>query len=117
MKLEDLKAYQTAMEIGELVYKIIKSWDYFDKKTMGAQIVRSADSIAANISEGYGRFSYKEEKLFFFYSRGSAHETKTWVQKAGSRDLITVEQYSLLMAKTDFCIALLNGLIKSTGTF
>ena len=117
MKIEDLKAYQVAMEVGEMVYSIVERWDYFDKKTLGSQIVRSADSIAANISEGYGRYSYKEEKMFFYYARGSAHETKTWLQKARSRDLITAEQISLLLGKTEFCIALLNGLIKATGSF
>ena len=117
MKLEDLKAYQVAMEIGEMVYSAAETWEYFDKKTLGSQIVRSADSIAANISEGYGRFSYKEEKMFFYYARGSALETKTWLHKARSRNLISTEQISLLLGKTEFCIALLNGLIKATGSF
>ena len=116
MKLEDLKANQTAMEIGKMIYNIAGEWGYFDKKTMGTQIVRAADSVAANISEGYGRYSYKEEKMFFFYARGSAHETRTWLHKARSRNLITQDQSSQLLQKTDYCIALLNGLIKATGT-
>jgi hypothetical protein len=28
-------------------------------------------SIAANLSEGFGRFQYKENKQFGYYSRGS----------------------------------------------
>jgi len=39
-------------------------------------MVRAADSIPANIAEGYGRYFYKESKQFYFYSRGSIQETK-----------------------------------------
>jgi len=35
MKLEELKVYQIAMEIGEEVYQLVAKWDYFDKDTTG----------------------------------------------------------------------------------
>jgi four helix bundle protein len=116
MRLEELKVYQVAMEIGEEIYEKAITWDYFDKKTIGGQVIRAADSIAANISEGYGRFTYKETKLFLYYARGSAHETKTWIVKAKSRNLFTQDKFEVLFSKIDFCIALINGLIKSIGT-
>jgi hypothetical protein len=47
--------------------------------------------------------------------RGSAHETRTWIVKAMSRNLIPVDQYENLILKIDFCIALINGFIKSIG--
>jgi four helix bundle protein len=56
IKLEDLEIYKVAMEIGDIVYHLVATWDYFDRDTLGKQLVRSADSIALNISEGYGRF-------------------------------------------------------------
>ncbi|TMI72809.1 MAG: four helix bundle protein [Bacteroidetes bacterium] len=46
----------------------------------------AADSIAFNISEGYGRFHYKENKNFCYYSRGSAKETLTGVHKAKAKE-------------------------------
>jgi 23S rRNA-intervening sequence protein len=64
LRLEDLEVYKVAMEIGEIVWKIISRWEYFEKKTLVAQYVEAADSIAMNISEGYGRFHYKENKTF-----------------------------------------------------
>lgn len=48
------------MEIGEKVWKIVNAWDYFAKDTIGKQLIRSTDSIAANISEGFGRYHYKD---------------------------------------------------------
>ncbi len=73
-KLEDLVAYQVAIEIGDEIYDLVVKWSFFDKDTLGKQIVRSADSIALNIAEGYGRFHFKENKNFCFYSRGSQFE-------------------------------------------
>ena len=75
--LENLEVYKVAMEIGEIVWKIVDQWTYYQKDTLGKQFTRSADSIALNISEGYGRFLYKENKNFCYYSRGSAFETKS----------------------------------------
>jgi four helix bundle protein len=50
------------MDLGEEVYSIVVEWNYFDKDTIGKQLVRSVDSIAANLSEGVGRYHYKERK-------------------------------------------------------
>jgi len=59
MELEELNIYRIAIELGEEVFSIVDEWDYFSKKTIGIQLVRSVDSISANIAEGYGRFHYK----------------------------------------------------------
>lgn len=64
LKLEELEVYKVAMEIGDIVWAVVEKWEYFPKKTLGAQFVDAADSIALNISEGYGRFHYKENKNF-----------------------------------------------------
>ena len=76
------------MEIGEKVWRIVEGWDYLSKKTIGTQLIEAADSIAANISEGFGRFHYKEAKQFSYYARGSLFETKTWLTKANKRQLL-----------------------------
>ena len=62
MKLEEIRTYQLAMEMGERVWDIVIKWNYFEKDTVGKQLVKAADSVAANLSEGYGRFYYKENK-------------------------------------------------------
>jgi len=41
-----------------------------------SQQIASADSVAANIEEGYGRESRKEYARFLTISRGSAQETR-----------------------------------------
>jgi four helix bundle protein len=52
-KLDDLKVYQLAINIGETVWKTTEIVDPFSKRSIGLQLVRAADSMSANISEGY----------------------------------------------------------------
>ncbi len=115
MKLEEFRVYQDAMEMGEKVWKIVMEWDKFAKNTMGNQLVRSADSVAANMSEGLGRFHYKETKNFSYYSRGSLFETKTWLTKAKNRKLINEETFSDFVRTIDDIGVKLNNYIRSIG--
>jgi four helix bundle protein len=48
----------------------------FRGKELARQLVRSIDSISANIEEGYGRGFGKEYPQFLRISRGSARESK-----------------------------------------
>lgn len=115
MKLENLQIYQLSMELGERIWDITKEWYYFEKETIGKQLVKAADSIAANISEGYGRYFYKDERLFCHYSRGSLFETKTWITKAHSRKLITDKDYIELTKALNNIAVKLNNYITSIG--
>lgn len=115
IKLEELEVYKVAMEIGELVWGIVDQWHYFPKKTLGAQYVDAADSIALNISEGYGRFHYKENRNFCYYSRGSAKETFTATQKAWKRRLMSEEDFKVLSQKLDRYFRLMFGYSRSIG--
>jgi len=116
LRLEELEVYRVAMEIGDIVWNLVVRWEYFEKKTLGAQLVDAADSIALNISEGYGRFHYKENKNFCYYSRGSAKEALTAARKARSRDLISEEDFKLLNDKLELFFRLIYGYINSIGT-
>ena len=116
LRLEDLHVYKVAMEIGDMVWVMVNKWNYFEKKTLGSQFVEAADSIAFNISEGYGRFHFKENKNFCYYSRGSAKETLTAVRKARSRELISEEECKLLNEKLDSYFRLVYSYISSIGT-
>lgn len=115
MKLEELQVYQLSMETGEKVWEIVIKWDFFAKDTVGKQLVRAVDSVAANISEGFGRYHYKEAKHFSYYSRGSLYETKTWLTKAFNRKLITEEEFNYFVKEINNIGVKLNNYIKSIG--
>jgi four helix bundle protein len=77
--------------------------------------VRSADSVAANLSEGFGRFHYKENTHFNYFSRGSLSETKTWISKAHKRNLISDVDYDQLINQIEDLGVRLNNYINSIG--
>ncbi len=113
--VEELKVYSLSMELGEKVWDIVEKWNYFVKDTVGKQLVKAADSIAANLSEGFGRYHYLENKNFSYYSRGSLYETKTWITKAHNRKLINDSNFLLLSNDIDYIGKMLNNYIKSIG--
>jgi len=115
IRLEDLEVYKVSMEIGEIVWNNVNHWNYFQQDTLGKQFTRAADSIAFNISEGYGRFHFAENRNFCYYSRGSAYETVTAINKAKARNLMSADEIDLLQAKVNYYFKLINPYIKSIG--
>jgi four helix bundle protein len=115
MKLEDLQIYQLSMELSDGIWNVVQKWGVFSKDTVGKQLVRAADSIGANIAEGFGRYHFKENLNFCFYSRGSLYETKTWLTKAQSRNLINPEIFKYLINLCDTLALKLNNYIKTIG--
>jgi four helix bundle protein len=115
MKIDDLAVYVLAMRIGEKVWRVVEAWNYYEKDTVGKQLVKSADSIAANIAEGYGRYFFKENKQFCYYSRGSIIETKTWLIKSKNRKLMEEAVFNELIKDLENVHVKLNAYIKSIG--
>jgi four helix bundle protein len=114
-KLDDLVVYQIAMEIGDVIWQVVSRWNYFERSTLGGQLIRAADSIALNIAEGYGRFHYKENKNFCYYSRGSAKETQCSIEKARRRNLIAQSEIDTVMEKLNSYFRLMHKYIESIG--
>ncbi|MFA5805257.1 MAG: four helix bundle protein [Melioribacteraceae bacterium] len=73
---EDLEIWKLSHFLVLEIYKVVKSFPKSEDYILTKQIIRSAQSIPANISEGMGRFSKKEFLQFLIISRGSVEETK-----------------------------------------
>ncbi|MDR9402349.1 MAG: four helix bundle protein [Halothece sp. Uz-M2-17] len=91
-KFSELRVYQLAEELANQLWVIVAKWDYFAKNTVGKQIIRSADSIGANIAEGNGRYNYKDNQRFIKIARGSLYETRHWLRLAYNHKLLTEEE-------------------------
>ena len=110
--IEDLEIYQLSMQIGDAIHRIVSNWDNFNKNTIGYQLVRSCDSISANISEGYGRFHFKEQRQYNYIARGSLYETKTWLAKALKRIPADNEIIKEILILINKLLKMLNSYIK-----
>ena len=115
LQLNDINAYKIALALSNYVWDAVVKWDYFSKDTVGKQFVRSADSISANIAEGFGRYTKKDKIAFYRYSYGSIKESLDWNQKAVTRCLIKKEEHSYILEELNKLPKEINGLIKITN--
>ena len=51
----DLEVYQRASKLFAKIYRIVRTWSANDQRELGSQMIRAANSIHANIAEGYGK--------------------------------------------------------------
>ncbi len=86
---ENLKIYQLAVSLSDLIWRSANRWGHFEKDTVGKQVVRAADSIGANIAEGSGRGSVADNRRFARIARGSLYEVKHWIGVAERRRLLS----------------------------
>ncbi|MCA9215427.1 MAG: four helix bundle protein [Planctomycetales bacterium] len=112
---EELRVYQAAEEISDMISEIVARWRQIEMDTVGKQIVRSADSIGANIAEGTGRGSYQDNRRFVKIARGSLYETRHWLRRAYARKLLTPDDIDRLKPLIDRLAPQLNAYLKSIG--
>jgi four helix bundle protein len=114
MKYSDLDAYKSSREINRIIYPLVSKWSYFDQDTLGRQLVRSADSIGANLSEGFGRYHKKDKIRFYHFSLGSCNETEHWISLAAERSLITDNAIAIIQEQLNALPKQINHLIAFT---
>lgn len=112
---ENLQVYQLAERLADQIWEIVTTWDGFARDTVGRQITRAADSIGANIAEGTGRGSFKDNRRFVRIARGSLYETRHWLRRAFVRKLLTNEQVNSLKPIIAELGPRLNAYLRSIG--
>jgi len=115
LKLNDIEAYKIAFKLSNYVWDIVIKWDYFAKKTIGAQFVDSSDSISANIAEGFGRYGKKDKIKFYRIAFGSMYEALDWNEKVIRRKLISNDTYKYIFDELNKLPKSIHSLIKYTN--
>lgn len=111
--LSDLKPYRLAVEFGRICWQIYETMSWGERKIIGDQFITAADSIGANIAEGYGRFHYLDRIKFYYNARGSILETKHWLLLLRDRQkLDNLTQYHQLSEQINALHKQLNIYIK-----
>ncbi len=90
--LDTLRIFRLAEILADEIWEIVKSWNDFEQDVIGKQLVRSADSIGANIAEGYGRGTMIDKRRFIIIARGSLYESNFFLRRAFIRKLINHEK-------------------------
>ena len=87
-----LIVWQKAMQLFELVFRMVFVESKIDFR-LRSQIADAAQSISANISEGYGRRSVGEYIQFLYYALGSLAETMTRAIGLKQTNQISAERF------------------------
>ena len=112
---ENLRVYQLSELLADEVWAIVINWGYFEKDTVGKQLVKAADSIGANIAEGAGRGSFQDNRRFVKIARGSLNETQHWLRRAYKRELLKEDEVNRIKPLVDELAPKLNAYLKSIG--
>lgn len=112
---ESLRVYRLSEKLADHIWQVVLTWNNFARDTVGKQVVRSADGIGANLSEGSGRGRYLDNKRFVRMARGSLNETQHWLRRAYKRNLLTKSQTEKLKPIIAELGPSLNAYLKSIG--
>jgi len=112
LDLQGFKIIEHAKQIGDSVWNEVVLWKHFERDTIGKQLVRATDSISANLSEAYGRYSFADRKRFAYYARGSLCETINWLNISETRGLIQRNTTSDLISEFESLAFRINVYIK-----
>lgn len=114
---ENLQIYKLAERLADHIWRVVIRWDNLAKDTVGKQLIRSADSIGANVAEGSGRGTDPEVRRFLRVARGSLYETQHWLRRAYRRKLLTDKQVNDLLPIVKELTPKLNAYLRSIGSF
>ena len=115
LKLNDIEAYKIAFNLSNYIWAVVIKWNNFESITIGSQFTRAADSISANIAEGFGRYNKKDKIRFYRISMGSVFETLDWNEKSKVRKIILVDDYSFIFNELQKLPKSINSLINYTN--
>ncbi len=111
----EMPVWQKAMELSVQVFKLSCVLPRSEDYGLTSQLRRAANSVSANIAEGFGRNTNKDKNNFYIISHGSAFETQNHLIygiEIGYFEKNIVEQF---LANYDELIYELNKLLKSLG--
>jgi four helix bundle protein len=110
----DLEVWQLARDLRRYAFKETAKFPADERFGLSQQLRRAANSVTANIAEGFGRYSYQENIQFCRFARGSIYELRDHLITAADQGYLPPEDRSRLDALAQRVIQVLNGYIRST---
>ena len=88
----ELDVWQYAMELTDVVYRLVRRFPSEERYALGDQLRRAAVSIPSNIAEGFGRDSHNDFAHFLAQAKGSLYEVDTQLEIAVMRRFIAAAE-------------------------
>ena len=93
----ELKIWSRSMDFAVRVYEVSSLFPKEEKYGLTSQLRRSVVSVPSNISEGAGRGTNRQFKLFLEYAMGSINEAQTEIELAYRVNHLTKNDYEFLI--------------------
>lgn len=113
----DLEVWQVAKLLVITVYGRTQRFPRQELFSLTDQLKRAANSVCANIAEGFSRYHRKDKIRFYYNARGSVSEAKSHVFIAKELNYLSSEAADDIIHKYDSVNKMLNGLINSLSRF
>ncbi len=110
-RFEDIKAWQEARNLTQLLYLLTKTGDFARDFALRDQIRRSAISIMSNIAEGFERGGDKEFIQFLYIAKGSCGEVRAQLYIAHDVGYLPEDDWRKLIEQCEKISKMLSGLI------
>lgn len=108
---QDLEAWKKSRAFKIAIFELTNQFPNIERFALTDQIKRASRSITANIAEGYGRFSYKDQIHFCIQARGSLYECLNHLIDAADCKYITDETKNEFETMVEELSKILNGYI------
>ena len=113
----NLKVWQDSKTVVVRIYQLTREFPKQETYGLTDQLRRSANSICANIAEGYGRHHPKEKIKFYYNARGSLYECRSHILIARELKYLTSEASAELFSAFDSIGRMLNAMITSLSRY
>jgi four helix bundle protein len=90
--IEEMDMFKRLEHLADEIWEVVVAWIPLAQETIGAQLIRAADSVGANLLEGDGRYHFREKLNFCYIARASSNEARYWIRRAKTRRLMTPRQ-------------------------
>lgn len=111
LPIERLEVFKLFVRCADRCWDAIEEDDHKAWDTFGKQLVRSSDSVCANILEGGHRGSDPDSNRFFVMARGSAAETIYWLRRSTRQKRMPPDLAKSIVDDVRVGIRMLNKLI------
>lgn len=109
----DMQVWQDALDFVIEVYLLTEKFPSHERFGLVTQTQRSANSVPANIAEGFGRYYRKDKIKFYYQARGSLTETLSHMFVAERLKYVSSLEKDNILQSVENIGKQINGLIRA----
>jgi four helix bundle protein len=110
-KFYNLEVWKIGYDLLMEIYEITGDFPKFEQYALTSQIIRSANSVIANIAEAHGRYYYADKIRVLYIARAEIQETQSHLRVAFGRKYITDQIFKDLDNKYEMLCRKINAFI------